>query len=197
MTEKGRAVEPFLTAALDKILEATGDKSKNVKEAATAAATAIMESMSPFALTGVMPALLAGLAVKAKPAQKETTLKLIAAFSAKNPQAVGFELVNLVAPVADLTCDIKKEVKAAAIECMTAIAHCTGNKDLEPFLPAVIDAAQSISSTHKCVERLAGCIFVQNVCTPALAVMMPVLFRGLNDKSEEVKRPDSELWKIV
>ena len=57
-----------------------------------------------------------------------------------------------------------------------------------PFLSAVIEAASSIKNTHKCVERLAGCIFVQNVETPALAVMMPVLTRGLNDKSEEIRR---------
>merc|ERR1719230_1460540 len=60
--------------------------------------------------------------------------------------------------------------------------------DLEPFLPAVVEAASSITNTHKCVEKLAGCIFVQNVETQALAVMLPVLSRGLNDKSEEVKR---------
>ena len=36
--------------------------------------------------------------------------------------------------------------------------------------------------------RLAGCIFVQNVEAPALAVTIPVLTRGLNDKNEEVKR---------
>merc|ERR1719311_1790331 len=71
---------------------------------------------------------------------------------------------------------------------MEALCGCTGNKDLEPFLPAVVEAAQSISNTHKCVEKLAGCIFVQNVETPALAIMLPVLSRGLNDKSEEVKR---------
>merc|ERR1719159_2236541 len=71
---------------------------------------------------------------------------------------------------------------------MTAICNCTGNKDLEPFLPAVVEAAQSISNTHSCVEKLAGCIFVQNVEAPALACTLPVLSRGLNDKSEEVKR---------
>merc|ERR1719335_1891627 len=94
----------------------------------------------------------------------------------------------MVSPVAELTCDVKKEVKTAATECMTAICSCTGNKDLEPFLPFVVEAAQSITNTHKCVERLAGCIFVQNVETPALAAMLPVLSRGLNDKVEEVKR---------
>merc|ERR1712178_35866 len=124
----------------------------------------------------------------AKPTQKGCTLNVISELATASPKAVGFVLDELVVPVADLTCDIKKDVKTAAIKCMTAIANCTGNKDLEPFLPAVIEAAQSITNTHKCVETLAGCVFVQNVETPALAVMLPVLSRGLSDKSEPLKR---------
>merc|ERR1719281_2143238 len=135
-----------------------------------------------------MPSLMNGIAVKAKPSQKEATLNIIAQIAKKAPRSVGYELANMISPVADLTCDIKKEVKEAALSCMTAITQCTGNKDLEPFLPAVVEAASSISNTHQCVEKLAGCIFVQNVETQALAVMLPVLQRGLNDKSEEVKR---------
>merc|ERR1719454_967780 len=115
-------------------------------------------------------------------------LNVITMLAEKFPEVVGKVLINLVTPVADLTCDIKKEVKVAAVACMTAITKCTGNKDLEPFLPAVIDAAQSIANTHACVDKLAGCIFVQNVEAPALAATLPVLARGLNDKSEEVKR---------
>lgn len=186
--DKGRPAEPFLVAAFPKILEASNDKSKNVKDAAVATSKAIMEMVSPFAVELLLPSFLSGLAVKAKPTQKEATLQIISALAAKAPRAVGYLLVNLVAPVADLTCDIKKEVKTAALECMTAICGCTGNKDLEPFLPAVVDAASSIDKTHACVEKLAGCIFVQNVEAPALAVTMPVLTRGLNDKNEEVKR---------
>jgi len=185
---KGAESEPFLVASLSKILDATGDKSKNVKDAAVAAARAILLNMSPFAIDLVMPALIAGLGVKAKPPQKEATLNLIAAFAEKSPQSIGHALVTLAMPVAELTCDIKKEVKEAATTCMTAICNCTGNKDLEPFLPFVVKAAQSLDNTHACVEKLAGCIFVQNVETPALAAMLPVLSRGLNDKNEEVKR---------
>ena len=101
---------------------------------------------------------------------------------------MGFKLVDLVAPVVGLTYDINKKLKTAAINCMTAICACTGNKDLNPFIDAVVDAAQSIDKTHKCVERLAGCVFVQNVETPTLAIMLPVLTRGLHEKSEKIKR---------
>merc|ERR1719446_2050196 len=165
-----------------------GDKDKKTRDAAIAAAEAILKMASPFAITVLMPTFLAGLSVKAKPPQKEATLNLIASFAKKAPKSIGFELANLISAVADLTCDIKKEVKEAALACMSAIAAYTGNKDLEPFLPAVVEAAQSIQNTHKCVDALAGCVFVQNVETPALAVMLPVLSRGLNDKAEEVRR---------
>jgi len=184
----GIAAQPFLVPVLAKILEATGDKSKTVKDAAVEAAKAIIMAMSPYAVSSVIPALLEGLAVKAKPPQKEATLNLITIIAANAPKTVGYELVTLVSPVAELTCDLKKEVKAAASACMTAICACTGNKDVEPFLPSVVAAAESITNTHACVEKLAGCIFVQNVETPALAAMLPVLIRGLKDKSEEVQR---------
>merc|ERR1719204_826491 len=135
-----------------------------------------------------MPTFLTGLGVKAKPPTKEATLNLLAQLAETAPKSVGHALETLAMPVAELTCDIKKEVKEAATACMTAICSCTGNKDLEPFLPFVVKAAQSLTNTHECVEKLAGCIFVQNVETPALAAMLPVLSRGLNDKNEEVKR---------
>jgi elongation factor 3 len=186
--EKGTPAEPFLVKAMGAIGEAMGDKDKKTRDAAIAAAEAILKTASPFAFSVLMPTFLAGLGVKAKPPQKEATLNLIAAFAKRAPKSIGFELVSLISPVADLTCDIKKEVKAAALACMEAIAQCTGNKDVEPFLPSVVDAASSITNTHNCVEKLAGCVFVQNVETPALAVMVPVLTRGLNDKSEEVRR---------
>jgi hypothetical protein len=107
-TEQCRAAEPFLVAAFEKIFESTGDKSKAVKDAAVATAKTILSTMSPFAVDLVMPALLAGLGVKAKPQQKEATLNIITALGKTSPKGVGYELTVLVSPVADLTCDIKK-----------------------------------------------------------------------------------------
>jgi len=185
---KKREAEPFFVAAFPEISAAFGDKSKAVREAALETVNAFTESLSPFAVHVLLPHLLAGISVKAKPPQKEMTLNVIATLAQRFPEVIGSVLVTLVTPVADLTCDIKKEVKTAAVACMTAICNCTGNRDLEPFLPSVIEAASSIQNTHSCVDKLAGCIFVQNVEAPALAATLPVLARGLNDKSEEVKR---------
>jgi hypothetical protein len=106
--ENGIAAQPFLIPAIGKVLEATGDKSKNVKDAAVAAAKAIVMAMSPYAVDLVLPALLESLSVKSKPPQKEAALNLITTLATKCPRAVGYSLVTLVSPVAELTCDIKK-----------------------------------------------------------------------------------------
>ena len=54
------------------------------------------EMVSPFAVELLLPSFLSGLAVKAKPSQKEATLQIISALAAKAPRAVGYLLVNLV-----------------------------------------------------------------------------------------------------
>ncbi len=61
--------------------------------------------MSQYALDVPLPTNLACLGVKAKPPQKEETLKLITQIAAKSPRSIGYVLVNLVSPVADLTCE--------------------------------------------------------------------------------------------
>ena len=44
---------------------------------------------------------------------------------------VGACLVELLPAVTELVWDVKKEVKAAALDALEAICHCSGNKDLE------------------------------------------------------------------
>jgi elongation factor 3 len=184
----GRSVEPLVLPLLAKVLAATGDKDKKVMHAAEDCAKAICEVVCAWATVSVMPTLIEGMGGKAKPAQKEICLKLVTFLAEKAPQPTGRCLVSLVPAVSDLMWDIKKEVKAAAIEAMEAVTKCTGNRDLDPFIPVVLAAIQKPDTVPESVEALAGCVFVQNVCAPALAVTTPVLVRGLNDRSEPVKR---------
>merc|ERR1719326_2129708 len=86
--EKKREAEPFLVAAFPEISAAFGDKSKAVREAAMEVAHALIESMSPFAVHLLLPSLLAGIGVKAKPTQKESMLNVITMLAERFPQIV-------------------------------------------------------------------------------------------------------------
>jgi elongation factor 3 len=185
---EGAKAGPFAVKILPAILSKLDDKDKNLVAAAVNAAKAAVGATSPYAVSLLMPPLLAGLGTKAKPAQKEACLHMIAGFAENAPAQLGQELIDIVGPVSDLMNDVKKEVAAAAAKTMEAICGCTGNKDIEPFIPVVIKANRDIKSVPECVEGLAGCVFVQNVEGPVLAVTTPVLQRGLNERNEEVKR---------
>lgn len=180
------AIEVYLVPALSKILEQAADKPK--KDAAKDAALAVIDHMSPFATCVATPILIANCTGKSKPLQKEVALQMITHMAQKYTTLVGRELVTLMPVISDLCNDVKKEVAAAARESMAAVCLCTGNGDVEPFIPFVLEAAIDLKKAEKCVEKLASCIFVQNVEAPVLALTTPVLQRGLRDRNEELKR---------
>merc|ERR1719301_69568 len=84
--------------------------------------------------------------------------------------------------------DIKKSVQESAKLAMTAVAACSGNQDLQKFSTTIVRAQEAAKNVPECVEELAGCIFVQNVEAPALAVLTPVLVRGLKERNEGTQR---------
>jgi elongation factor 3 len=84
--------------------------------------------------------------------------------------------------------DLKKDVKEKAKRAMTVVTSCSGNKDLEKFGACIVRSLEAAKNVPDCVEELAGCIFVQNVEAPALALLTPVLVRGLNERTEATKR---------
>merc|ERR1719162_1878429 len=75
-----------------------------------------------------------------------------------------------------------------AAVAMKNVSQCSGNRDLEKFTDTIVKAQMDAKNVPECVEELAGCIFVQNVEAPALAVLTPVLIRGLNERTDATKR---------
>merc|ERR1719269_279689 len=101
---------------------------------------------------------------------------------------MSLEIEWLVHSLSILMNDIKKDVKDKAKAAMINVSQCSGNKDLEKFTQTIVKAQEAAKNVPECVEELAGCIFVQNVEAPALAVITPVLVRGLSERAEATKR---------
>ena len=59
---------------------------------------------------------------------------------------------------------------------------------MDPFIPHVLAAFVNPKNVPDSVEKLASCIFVQNVESPALAITTPILIKGLNERTTETKR---------
>jgi len=183
-TEQG--LEGVIFQAVPQMIECIGDKDKKVRDAANETLKNILTNASIWSGAHVLPMLIKGM--NGKPAQKVTCLEMVTAVARRCPKQVGQCLPPLIPPVTALIWDVKPDVKSAAITALDAICHCCGNGDLECFIPAVLNALQKPETMPEAVESLAGCVFVQEVEAPALAVITPVLVRGLTGDRTDVAR---------
>jgi len=179
-------------AIVDKLVTVTGEKDKKLAESSAEALNKIFDSIAPWAAAAFMPKLEEGLDGKAKPPTKEVCLDVVKAFSEKpaNDAAMGREIDTVINKIVFLMNDPKKSVKEKAKSALIAVGNCSGNKDLkdQDMVGTIVLACENLKNVGDCVEKLAGNIFVQNVESPALSVMTPVLWRGLSDKNELTNR---------
>lgn len=188
IAKKGVAASPFLIKGLPSLLTATSNKDKKIAAAACATVEAVFANLNRYAVRYVMPTLIASLGNKIKPEEKLCSLKMMAYCATTFPQETTWCLVDALPPALELMTDIKKDIQAAALDTCTKLSSISGNKDVEPFVPEMMSAIMKPTTIGGVVEKLASVIFVQAVETPALAVAIPVIFRGLKDKKEPTKR---------
>jgi elongation factor 3 len=80
------------------------------------------------------------------------------------------------------------QVSSAAIKCATAMCKTLANADLLPHVPTLVQCMAKPDSVPACIKALSNTTFVVEVTAPALAVLVPLLLRALNDRSMEVQR---------
>jgi len=177
-----------LFSFIPQLMVAAADKQKPVAQAATALVHNIFADAAPWSGAYLLPFLKDSLGAKSKPEQKALACDVVSEYASKHPESVALEIEWLVHPLSVLMNDLKKDVKEKAKRAMTVVTSCSGNKDLEKFGACIVRSLEAAKNVPDCVEELAGCIFVQNVEAPALALLTPVLVRGLNERTEATKR---------
>ncbi len=106
----------------------------------------------------------------------------------KNPEQIRICMPMLIPIISIDVNDVNPNIKKKASKVLNEILNCSGNNDLNSFIPIVAKGLTNHSCIYECVESLASCVFVQNVEAPALSIISPILLRGLNDKVTATKR---------
>lgn len=106
-------------------------------------------------------------------------LTLIAGLATRLPAATTAQVVQLVPRLTDCMTDIRAEVAKAAEDAMKAVCVCAGNRDIEAVIPRVISAIARPAEASEAIHALSATTFVQAVLSPALAILVPLLERGL------------------
>jgi len=169
-------------------LEQAGHKSKAVNKAAADAALAICANINPFAMKSLLPIFFAKLPVEKKWQTRELALKCIASFGEAFPKQLGNALPLVVPEITACMWDTKKQIKKAATEAMREALKVIGNKDIEHMTEKILIAISKPKEVPEIMHQMAGVTFVQSVESPALAMVVPLLLRGLREKSTATKR---------
>jgi elongation factor 3 len=182
------AVEPFLVAILPSILGAIGDKQIAVKKAADSAVLAIATGLNSNAVKAALPHVLHALGNTAKWQEKMTCLEFIEILCQSSPVQTGYQVPALLPVVSDAMWDTKKEVKVAAHGTAEKVCALISNKDIERFIPELIKCIAAPENVPETIHLLGATTFVQDVHSPTLALMVPLLERGLAERETAIKR---------
>jgi elongation factor 3 len=188
LAEECPTAQAFVKECLGACLEQAVAKSKDVKNAATEAAFAICDKINPFAMKSLLPCIFSELVVEKKWQTRELALQCLGRFKAVAPKQLGDSLPLVVPEVTACMWDTKKQVKVAATATMQSALDVIGNRDIEHMTGKILTAITKPKEVPEIMHQMAGVTFVQSVESPALAMVVPLLLRGLREKNTATKR---------
>jgi len=139
-------------------------------------------------MKALLPAIFAQLPVEKKWPIRELALICISRFQAVAPKQLGDALPLVVPEVTACMWDTKKQVKVAATDAMKKAMDVIGNRDIEHMTGKILTAITKPKEVPEIMHEMAGVTFVQSVESAALAMVVPLLLRGLREKSIATKR---------
>ncbi|KFH43548.1 Elongation factor-like protein [Hapsidospora chrysogenum ATCC 11550] len=182
------SVEPYLVVLLPSVLSAVGDKNSAVKDAARAAVLAIAGALNGNAVKAALPPVMESIRNAQKWPEKMAALDFIEAFITSAPAQLAFRVPELIPVVSEAMWDTKKEVKDRAYKTMERICQLIVNRDIERFIPELIKCIAKPENVPETVHLLGATTFVTEVQEPTLALMVPLLDRGLAERETAIKR---------
>ena len=160
----------------------------SVKTAAQTASEAIVEASNANAVKAVIPAIIHSLRNAQKWPEKMTDLKCIEILCKSAPAQLAFRVPDLIPVISEAMWDTKPEVKKTAYGTMEKLCALISNKDIERFIPELIKCIAKPENVPETVHLLGATTFVTDVHEPTLAIMVPLLERGLVERETAIKR---------
>jgi elongation factor 3 len=110
------------------------------------------------------------------------------AYALAHPEEAARRLPEIVPIIADRMVDGRKSVRDEATRALLACCQGISNGDIRPFLPTLVACIEDPARVPECIRALAATTFAQTVDASTLAITVPVLLRGLSERSTPVRR---------
>ncbi|QID87757.1 Translation elongation factor EF-3 [Saccharomyces pastorianus] len=187
-TNLSPSVEPYIVATVPSVCAKTGSKDNDIEVVATKALKAIASAVNPVALKAFLPHLIHSLGTTNKWKEKVAILEVISTLVDAAKEQVALRMPELIPVLSESMWDTKKEVKDAATATITKATETVDNKDIERFIPKLIECIANPNEVPETVHLLGATTFVAEVTPATLSIMVPLLGRGLAERETSIKR---------
>ena len=179
--------EPYLNSIMPELLNLLEDKHRDVMNVALEVYPKIFEKLNCYSLNdmmGLFKERISGESWKLSLG----CLKLISVLTNSAPKQVDYLLPELVPLITSVAASTKKELRDQTTETLNSCCSRISNPDVIPLIPKLVKANKDPKEVPMAIEALMGTTFVNQVEISTLAVIVPILNRGLKDRSSKMKR---------
>ncbi|CAI4741541.1 AEL_collapsed_G0048100.mRNA.1.CDS.1 [Saccharomyces cerevisiae] len=187
-TNLSPSVEPYIVATVPSVCSKAGSKDNDVQLAATKALKAIASAVNPVAVKALLPHLIHSLETSNKWKEKVAVLEVISVLVDAAKEQIALRMPELIPVLSESMWDTKKEVKEVATTTITKATETVDNKDIERFIPKLIECIANPNEVPETVHLLGATTFVAEVTPATLSIMVPLLSRGLAERETSIKR---------
>ncbi|PWA03181.1 hypothetical protein BB558_000655 [Smittium angustum] len=190
----GRLFEPYMIQVLPLMLKLFGDPSSDVREATSYTSKAIMGQLSGYGVKLVLPSLLAGLESDIWRTKKGST-EMLGSMAFCAPKQLSLALPAIVPHLVELSSDSHSEVSEAARRALLNFGSVIHNPEIMELVPSLLSAlSDPTNKTNIALQKLLDTAFVHYIDAPSLALIAPVLERGMKERKTTVKRHAAQVF---
>lgn len=190
----GRVFEPCVIEILPLLLVSFGDAHAEVRDATRETCRVIMSSLSGYCVTLLLPSLLDGLQDRQWRTQT-SSIEVIASMSSLAPAQLSDSLPILVPKICSALSDSHQKVQNHAKEALFSFGKVIKNPEIAAQVPILIAAlVDPNTNTLVALAALLETTFVHYIDTASLAILVPIIHRGMIERSAEIKRKSARIF---
>lgn len=189
----GKLFEPYVIYLLPLLLVSFSDQVVAVREAAECAARAMMSQLTAQGMKLLLPSLLKGLEDKAW-RTKQSSVQLLGSMAYCAPQQLSQCLPRIVPKLTEVLTDTHPKVQSAGQTALQQVGSVIKNPEIASLVPTLLlGLTDPNDHTKYSLDILLQTTFINSIDAPSLALLVPIVHRGLRERSAETKKKAAQI----
>ncbi|KAJ9469372.1 eIF-2-alpha kinase activator GCN1 [Diplonema papillatum] len=185
--------EPYVIHQIRLVVDAFADKEQGVKKAAEECAAAMMKSLSHFGVRQILPPLIKSFDTD-NWRTKVSALNLLGQMSYCSPKQLAAALPKVMPVLRETLADSHREVQQNAWDALRRVGGVITNPEIAAHANQLLDALRRpTEETDNALEALLYTRFANVIDAASLAVIEPIIRRGLAERTSSTKQKAAQI----